>query len=238
MIKERAEYLLHCIHDFPNKRVTVLDVGCGAALPLLFLERDFRSRVSRYVGIDRDVKRLFARYRRVHIPHEFYEVDLNSSWDLGHFDIVYCAEVIEHLKADGALFSKLISHLSDMGTLILTTPSKRFVEQMASLVPGFDGVSVEEDGGHVRPGYDLTELKALASENGAMLVRSAGLSHVTVDEIKSERSRSTLARLVQHSRELLLGEQTTSGPAEADGYWSIAVEITKVRRGASEFQRA
>jgi 2-polyprenyl-3-methyl-5-hydroxy-6-metoxy-1,4-benzoquinol methylase len=44
----------------------------------------------------------------------------------GHFDLVYCQEVIEHVEDDSALIGELVSYLAPGGSVVGTTPVGRF----------------------------------------------------------------------------------------------------------------
>ena len=116
-------------------------------------------------------ERLQARYEGIGIANEFHQVHLDDDWSYGEFDVVWCAEVIEHLLDDRKLLRKLRSQLHPRGILIITTPSKAFIEGMARLVPGCEAISTVQDGGHVRTGYDLEMLRALAASTSLPAMR-------------------------------------------------------------------
>jgi len=138
IIHERMRFLVDWIEQHDARRLKVLDASCGSGLALLYLYWYQSDKVVSYLGLDRDTCRLRSRYEFVSIPHQFENVDLDSSWQRGLFDVVFCSEVIEHMIDDRRLFSRLSSHLADGGVVLVTTPHKEFVRQKATQFPGFD----------------------------------------------------------------------------------------------------
>ena len=117
------------------------------------------------LAYDFDTRRLRQRFKSAGIRHDFVDGDLDSSWRLGTFDLIIASEVIEHIVDDRGLFRRLYQHLAENGLLIITTPNKRFVNRVARVFPGFDAISSVQDGGHVRIGYEPTDLLELAREH-------------------------------------------------------------------------
>jgi SAM-dependent methyltransferase len=109
---------------------------------------------------------------------------LDEDWDFGEFDLIWCAEVIEHILDDHKLLRKLRSHLRPQRILIITTPSKVFVENMARFVPGCETISTIQDGGHVRTGYDLSMLRTLGDDCGLTLESYAWLHPATALDVR------------------------------------------------------
>lgn len=169
-ISDRAHYLLHHVAREPGTGLRLLDVGCGAAINLAYLDRHAPAKVAEYVGIDHRIDGLAGRYAHLKLPHRFGAVWLDDDWDLGRFDIVTCFEVIEHLTDDDGLFAKLARHVAPGGLLLVTSPSAAFVTAKAQLKPGYDAISTIQDGGHVRIGYTPQRFRELAAANGMELV--------------------------------------------------------------------
>jgi SAM-dependent methyltransferase len=184
-IHERCVYLTDCVRRLGRANLQVLDVGCGSATALFYLYFYAKRAVGRYVGIDMlPPGRLRVRYKEIAIPSEFHQVYLDKDWNYGEFDLVWCAEVIEHILDDRKLLRKLRSQLRPHGVLIVTTPSKVFVENMAPFVPGYDAVSTIQDGGHVRTGYDLDMLRALGDDCGLTLNSHGWLMPGTAPDVR------------------------------------------------------
>jgi 2-polyprenyl-3-methyl-5-hydroxy-6-metoxy-1,4-benzoquinol methylase len=184
-IHERCAYLIDCVSRLGRTGLRVLDVGCGSATALFYIHSRAKHAVGKYVGIDMlSPERLRARYESIGIANEFHQVHLDDDWSYGEFDVVWCAEVIEHLLDDRKLLRKLRSQLDPRGILIITTPSKAFIEGMARLVPGCEAISTVQDGGHVRTGYDLDMLRALADDCGLVLESHAWLMPGTAPDVR------------------------------------------------------
>ena len=70
----------------------------------------------------------------------------------GTYDGILMLEVLEHIEEDFRALQRLTSFLKPGGRLILSTPTASYGQ-----LPG-DTMSIREDGGHVRIGYDGPEL--------------------------------------------------------------------------------
>jgi 2-polyprenyl-3-methyl-5-hydroxy-6-metoxy-1,4-benzoquinol methylase len=184
-IHDRCRYLIHLIGEIREPpRLEILDVGCGSGLVLRYLEQRAPNRVNRYVGIDLRAERLRPRYRDVKLPHAFTDVDLDSDWRVGSFDLVWCAEVMEHLMDDHALFAKIVRSTRSGGTIVLTTPSLAFIQAMGRHVPSLLEVRPVQDGGHVRQGYAPEDFRRFASEHGITLLRLDGVTRTSLDRVR------------------------------------------------------
>ncbi len=232
LIHERLRYLVSILATLGRPDMRVLDVGCGSGMALYYCGRFCRGIVGEYVGIDMNVERLPARWGFVDLPHAFQPVDLDDEWDFGAFDLVWCSEVIEHLLDDEHLFRQLGTQLGPSGVLVITTPSRPFVERMGRLIPGFNRVSPIQDGGHVRAGYDLEDFRRMASLNGLSLVSHAWISPCTVRDLRTRERRAAplgLARI----RLSDLGRPRTpfvlagEPGAYAAGHYSLAISFRK-----------
>jgi SAM-dependent methyltransferase len=94
-----------------------------------------------------------------HVGHVL-EVDVR-----GPFQLILMSEVLEHIQDDYGALRRLASWLAPDGRLVLSTPTASY-----GMLPG-DVLSVEEDGGHVRPGYDGPELDAMLGALGLVTQR-------------------------------------------------------------------
>ncbi|MHB1843356.1 MAG: class I SAM-dependent methyltransferase [Deltaproteobacteria bacterium] len=82
----------------------------------------------------------------------------------GEFDQILMCEVLEHIQDDVSALKKLYRHLAPGGRLILSTPTALFGQI------GGDQVSIREDGGHVRVGYEGPELDRMLSSLGFVVI--------------------------------------------------------------------
>jgi SAM-dependent methyltransferase len=89
----------------------------------------------------------------------------------GPFDGILMCEVLEHIKEDFRVLQRLSQWLAPGGRLILSTPTASFGQ-----LPG-DYVSLHEDGGHVRVGYDGPELDAMLADVGMIPLRRTYVGH-------------------------------------------------------------
>jgi 2-polyprenyl-3-methyl-5-hydroxy-6-metoxy-1,4-benzoquinol methylase len=188
MIHERMRFLVDWIDHEPGP-IRVLDAGCGSGLALLYLYWYRQNKISSYLGLDLNTGKLRTRYEFVRIPHTFEDINLDSPWQFGLFDLVFCSEVLEHLSADFRLFSRLCCHLSESGTLLVTTPHKEFVARNATDFPGFDAVRPTQDGGHVRMGYVPSELEKMANANGLAAVGKLWLGEISRKELRGREAK-------------------------------------------------
>lgn len=232
LIHERCRLLVAQIRSIGRNRLRVLDVGCGSGIALPYVDRYCGDCVESYWGIDRHATRLRRRFEFVKMQHRFLDVDLDEPWkDLGTFDLVYCAEVIEHLVDDQRLFCRLSSHVASDGVLLVTTPSKAFVQRIAKDVPGYDRVSKEQDGGHVRVGYELEDFTKLARHSKMKIVSHAWVSHCTVADIRSRAVGVGLFWALRQVRDALFRREgyVIDGPAEkfADNHLSLALAFAR-----------
>jgi SAM-dependent methyltransferase len=184
LIHDRCEFLLCVIRRLVTPAsVRVLDVGCGSGLVLAYLYWANCDIIREYVGIDLNVERLRSRYKFVRIPHRFHAVNLDSDWNLGRFDLIWCSEVIEHLLEDRRLLRKMRDHLAPGGSIAITTPSRAFVDHVSKKFPAFGEIQSTQDGGHVRRGYLLSDCQDLAREAGLTLVAHAWISPLSMSDI-------------------------------------------------------
>lgn len=109
---------------FVNDEVEVLDVGCGADVPMIHVLTMPRSSVPRrYVGVDLNRAPREPPTRQWATLHWEFNF-LENHAELGQFDLVTNFEMIEHMrKADGMrLLAGLRECLKPDGTLLLSTP--------------------------------------------------------------------------------------------------------------------
>ena len=103
---------------------------------------------------DRVIRSGYAE-RHVGLYGHILNVELDKT-----FHLILMSEVLEHVMDDAGALRRLAGWLKPGGRLILSTPTASHGQ-----LPG-DTLSVVEDGGHVRVGYDGPELDAMLAQVG------------------------------------------------------------------------
>lgn len=150
-------------------RGKVLDVGCGGGAFCFGLGRMGFS----CIGLSWDDPRMLrARQRAAAIGvsdnveftvQDARHLDQQQQWR-AMFDYVVCTENIEHILDDHKLMTDMAAVLKDGGLLFLTTPNKDYIP--IGVGDPKDKLSLVEDGGHVRVGYDENDCRAICSKTG------------------------------------------------------------------------
>jgi len=146
--------------------IRALNIGTGGGVETLRLLR----RGNRVTTIEIDpeaARRTRARAERCGYRDQYdgkvghvLEVDLE-----GPFQFILMGEVLEHIIDDVAALRRVAGWLAPGGRLVLSTPTSSY-----GMLPG-DVLSVREDGGHVRPGYDGPELDVMLADVGLTTLR-------------------------------------------------------------------
>lgn len=117
---------------FDPKGLRILDVGCAAgAMGSLMLQKG----AVEVVGIERDEQASKIARTRLSMVHR---ADLDTCPALpypdGYFDVITCADVLEHLVEPGALLGHLRRYLRDGGRLVSSIPNVRHESVVVPLV--------------------------------------------------------------------------------------------------------
>jgi 2-polyprenyl-3-methyl-5-hydroxy-6-metoxy-1,4-benzoquinol methylase len=157
--------LLSLSRDLPPSS-RILDVGCGNGSVTL----EFAKRGHSVVGID--LAEAGIRIARQSCPSGRFEVlaaDRNVLDKLGEesFDLVYSAEVVEHLYDPRSYMAGCYTATSPGGKFICTTPYHGYLKNLAiSLAGGWDKhADPLFDGGHIKL-FSRRTLSALMAEAG------------------------------------------------------------------------
>jgi SAM-dependent methyltransferase len=123
----RRRLVLALVRDHARSASQVLEVGCGQGALLRKLELELPAAVVH--GTDVSPKSL-ERSRQLGSRAELFQLDLTSlDFDathaerFGHFDLVICSEVLEHLADDRRALERIAQLLAPGGHLIVTVPS-------------------------------------------------------------------------------------------------------------------
>ncbi|MFH1711036.1 MAG: class I SAM-dependent methyltransferase [Nanoarchaeota archaeon] len=123
-------YLTKILPKIPDNS-RFLDIACNTGKDMFMINKLLKTKkIKDYVGIDIsqsviDVAKAFSKREKLTNFH-FYLGDITKDLpkSLGHFDVILCSELIEHLDHQDKFLLKIKSLLNPGGHLILTTPDK------------------------------------------------------------------------------------------------------------------
>jgi SAM-dependent methyltransferase len=172
-IQLRSRYFRKAIKN--REFTTAFDAGCGIGINTFYLARkhpaatidacDFSLRLFEAVKKFRD----YFKLANVNVIN----IDLLQLAEVNKYDLIFCIDVIEHIKDDAQVLANLSRACQDGGKLIISTPYKRLKRVRIK------GLRYDRPG-HVRDGYSESELRALLEQ-----------AHFRVNKI--ERAYGTLA---------------------------------------------
>ena len=146
--------------------IRVLNIGTGGGIESLELLR--RGNYVTAIEIDENTAlRTLARIERNGFAKRFMGITGHIlSVDIGNqFDEIYMCEVLEHIADDLSALRRISDWLVPGGRVILSTPTASY-GQLAN-----QPISIKEDGGHVRVGYDGPELDEMLEKVGLFTLR-------------------------------------------------------------------
>ena len=108
--------------------IQILEAGCGRSWPLDLAEVRFQ-----LTGVDLDGKALAARQTEMHDLHHAVVGDLLTvEFPPQQFDVIYCCEVLEHIKRAEDLVRRFVSWLKPDGVALLAFPNPNTVFGLAT----------------------------------------------------------------------------------------------------------
>jgi 2-polyprenyl-3-methyl-5-hydroxy-6-metoxy-1,4-benzoquinol methylase len=103
---------------------------------------------------------------------EVRDIDLREPGDEGRYDVVVCADVLEHIEQDDTVVKHLGHALKPGGALLVTSPSVPQPRHLPLVAWRERRIGFEpSDYGHVRQGYSEAQLTALF-ENAGLQVQA------------------------------------------------------------------
>jgi 2-polyprenyl-3-methyl-5-hydroxy-6-metoxy-1,4-benzoquinol methylase len=162
----------------------VLDVGCAAGAMGALMRTQGAAEV---VGLERDARASQVARRRLTRVHR---VDLDALPALpypdGHFDVLTCADVLEHLVDPGPLLRQLRRYLKDDGRLVVSIPNVRHESVLLPLL--VDGRFTYQDAGVL----DRTHLRFFTLSEFQSFLRAHGFEpHAEVGSVRARPSPRT-----------------------------------------------
>jgi 2-polyprenyl-3-methyl-5-hydroxy-6-metoxy-1,4-benzoquinol methylase len=125
----RRRLVLSLVREHARSALQVLEVGCGQGALLKRLELELPAAVVH--GADVSPESL-SRSRELGSRAELFQLDLAAldfdaahAQRFGHFDLIICSEVLEHLADDHQALERIARLLAPGGHLIVTVPSGR-----------------------------------------------------------------------------------------------------------------
>jgi 2-polyprenyl-3-methyl-5-hydroxy-6-metoxy-1,4-benzoquinol methylase len=120
----------------------VLDLGCGAGYGSFLVAT--RLPEAAVVGIDYDPAGVRSAQKAYRLPNLRFAVANAMTWDVpeleGEFDTVVSFDSIEHVPHRELVMEQVANHLSDEGSLYLSTPCGTSTNE---LVPSWDAHRIE-----------------------------------------------------------------------------------------------
>jgi SAM-dependent methyltransferase len=95
------------------------------------------------------------------------------------YDEVYMCEVLEHIVDDVAALQRISNWLVPGGRLILSTPTASYGQS------GSKELSIKEDGGHVRVGYDGPELDQILEKVDLFTLRRIFIGNPIIIQMRN-----------------------------------------------------
>ena len=160
----------------PSRGSRILDAGCGFGGCALYLARIFPS--CEIVGMDinqdniENCKFISNKYSLENTS--FFAQDLDTFEVIGQYDIIYCINVLEHIRDDDRLLRRFYSALNPGGHLLVYIPTDKWrsIFRDMSDIPEYVWDLASP---HKRDGYSEDELK---KKVGAPGFKTAELRYV------------------------------------------------------------
>jgi len=185
--------VIHLIPSNPSQKI--LEVGAGSGNTLMFLKE--QGLASEVMGVElMNIEGSFQdhplidRFQLANIEKDSIQAPE------GYFDVIICADVLEHLVDPWNALKKVVSHLKPDGMLIVSMPNIREWKTLSRIIFKGDFRYVKEGGI-----MDRTHLRFFCRKNILELVQSAGMipSYVTpnfmLKVLASGKKRRMLNRL-------------------------------------------
>ncbi len=125
VLLQREKKCLQLISHLKTKPTSILDVGCGDGFFLKHIEQILGGRECDLQGVD------YSQYKldkARELPFTFKQANIETEglpYDTGAFDLVYAAELIEHLVNPDYFLEECWRVLKPDGYLLISTPNSQ-----------------------------------------------------------------------------------------------------------------
>ena len=147
----------------PQKENKILEIGCGTGATLLKLKES--AKASTVVGVDIHA---FETQLDKFIVGDIEQIDL--PYEKGFFDVIICADVLEHLIDPWGTVKKVTGYLKSGGVFIASIPNVRELKTMLRIF--LCGDFKYNEAGIL----DKTHLRFFCKKNSIDLISQAGLT--------------------------------------------------------------
>lgn len=151
--------------EFINDKSNVADFGCGSGRKLV--ER-IEPKALTVTGIDKYTRGPKLRYPESKITWIDEDFDEGDSKVHGSFDVIICADVLEHLHKPEKLIKQIIANAKDGCKIVLSTPDSSTT----------DDINLKINPDH-KKFWDEKSFKALLSDNGLVIKSFTKAKEVT-----------------------------------------------------------
>jgi cyclopropane fatty-acyl-phospholipid synthase-like methyltransferase len=197
----RLRHLLRALQPLLGPGKFMLDAGCSdgrlaANVASAHLDCEVVA-----VDIDEDAL-VAARARAARLPNmRVKRAAIGNSHSLGPFDVIVCADVLEHIADDKGAFAWLSESLRPGGDLLLHVPADPQQHAFETLREAMDEEIAGQKGPHLRVGYSSKCLHELAVAAGLIIVAEEWTFHNPLTRFAADLDTWTYLR---HARPVKL----------------------------------
>lgn len=156
------------IANYLGSNKAVLDIGCGSG----YISYKLKASNNIICGVDIEENELNQSNCDEFVPADLDTTDRFDNIDLAKYDVILCADIIEHLKNPGDLLSEIRKGIRPDAKVIISVPNVANIIVRVSLMFGKFSYSDSSilDKGHLRH-FTFSTIKDLITNNGFRIVR-------------------------------------------------------------------
>jgi len=197
--QKTTTYFTHVRRDIvsllpANPEQKVLEIGAGAGNTILYLKQ--AGLAKEVMGVE--LMRLADSGQEHELIDRFQVADISCEdidADKSYFDVIICADVLEHLEDPWSCLKRIVEHLKPGGMMIFSIPNFRDWKTLAKIIFRAD-FAYSNDGV-----LDKTHLRFFCRKNIVQLVNSAALEVIKMKpnflltEVTTGKKRRWLNRI-------------------------------------------